>query len=58
VLCGDFFQLPPVTRGGDSCDFLFLARCWRAVVEQTINLTEVRAGLSAAAATPPSPPSP
>jgi ATP-dependent DNA helicase PIF1 len=28
VLCGDFFQLPPVTRGGTAL-FAFHAECWR-----------------------------
>lgn len=39
VLTGDFFQLPPVTRG--AVTFAFNARCWQTCMEKTFNLTRV-----------------
>lgn len=40
VVTGDFFQLPPVTSGGDAM-FVFESRVWAAVIEQKYNLTQV-----------------
>ena len=40
VLCGDFLQLPPVTR--DRCmKFAFEAKSWRQCIEHEIILTKV-----------------
>ena len=41
VLCGDFFQLPPVARHGERCTFLFEAQCWARVVGTTVVLRQV-----------------
>ena len=39
VLCGDFFQLPPVGLGQDpSLKFLFEAEAWPRVVRRTVSL--------------------
>ncbi|KAJ8521240.1 hypothetical protein ONZ45_g2042 [Pleurotus djamor] len=40
VLTGDFFQLPPVMKGG-SAKFAFEARKWKDTIERTFNLTKV-----------------
>ena len=40
VATGDFFQLPPVSAGGES-QFVFESNKWREVIEQTFNLTQV-----------------
>lgn len=39
VLTGDFFQLPPVTRG--VVKFAFQAECWETCIEKKFNLTRV-----------------
>ena len=39
ILTGDFFQLPPVTRG--QVKFAFNANCWKSCMERTFNLTKV-----------------
>jgi ATP-dependent DNA helicase PIF1 len=41
ILCGDFFQLPPVSRGGASFRFCFEADGWRTCVPRTFELTQV-----------------
>ena len=41
VLCGDFLQLPPVTRFGERQAFLFESATWRMVVQRTVSLSEV-----------------
>tara|TARA_B110001452_G_scaffold259586_1_gene256118 strand:- start:4 stop:2529 length:2526 start_codon:yes stop_codon:yes gene_type:complete len=43
ILCGDFYQLPPVglEQQGNGLSFLFEASCWRHVVRHTIMLNEV-----------------
>ncbi len=41
VLAGDFFQLPPVGRGGAPKRFAFQARCWGAAVPLCVQLTRV-----------------
>lgn len=40
VFCGDFFQLPPVTRGGAPADFAFSSSAWRAATPLVCYLTE------------------
>ena len=41
IVTGDFFQLPPVMKGGNP-KFAFEAECWADVVkEHTYNLTKV-----------------
>ncbi|XP_077581199.1 ATP-dependent DNA helicase PIF1 [Stigmatopora nigra] len=42
IICGDFLQLPPVSRGKDKAKFCFQARCWRKVIQVNLELTEVR----------------
>ena len=38
VLCGDFFQLPPVERGAKFC---FDAKCWARAIHQCFRLNRV-----------------
>lgn len=40
VLCGDFFQLPPVVRGNERVTFAFEGRTWRALDLQMCYLEE------------------
>lgn len=40
VLTGDLFQLPPISREG-SASFCFEANCWPALVDRTVNLTQI-----------------
>jgi len=40
ILCGDFFQLPPVSRTGEF-RFAFEADCWSGVVGHTVELRTV-----------------
>jgi ATP-dependent DNA helicase PIF1 len=41
ILCGDFFQLPPVIKHGAPLRFCFEARTWGTVVTQAIVLRQV-----------------
>lgn len=41
VVTGDFFQLPPVTKGSSSVKFAFEADCWKKALKHTYNLTRV-----------------
>ena len=41
VLCGDFFQLPPVVKNGALVKFAFEASGWDACVDTTHELTQV-----------------
>lgn len=41
VVCGDFFQLPPVAKGAAQAKFAFEAELWSQCVERTFNLTKV-----------------
>lgn len=41
ILCGDFFQLPPVTKREDERVFAFEAKSWASCVEQCFELQEV-----------------
>lgn len=40
VVCGDFFQLPPVVKSGQ-VKFAFEAQKWSECIERTFNLTKV-----------------
>ena len=40
IVTGDFFQLPPVMKGGDP-KFAFEAELWNATIKHTFNLTKV-----------------
>lgn len=40
VFCGDFFQLPPITRGGTPAEFAFSSAAWRAATPLVCYLTE------------------
>uniref|UniRef100_A0A7N5KKX3 ATP-dependent DNA helicase PIF1 n=1 Tax=Ailuropoda melanoleuca TaxID=9646 RepID=A0A7N5KKX3_AILME len=42
IICGDFLQLPPVTKGSQPPKFCFQAKSWRRCVPVTLELTEVR----------------
>ncbi|XP_053294398.1 ATP-dependent DNA helicase PIF1 [Pleuronectes platessa] len=42
IICGDFLQLPPVSKGKEKAIFCFQARCWRKVIQVNMELTEVR----------------
>jgi ATP-dependent DNA helicase PIF1 len=41
VVTGDFFQLPPVTKGGQQPFFAFECDAWKACIEHTVTLTQV-----------------
>lgn len=41
VVTGDFFQLPPVTKGGAQPKFAFEAEMWAETMSMSINLTKV-----------------
>uniref|UniRef100_A0A8C5KW85 ATP-dependent DNA helicase PIF1 n=1 Tax=Jaculus jaculus TaxID=51337 RepID=A0A8C5KW85_JACJA len=41
IICGDFLQLPPVTKGSRPPRFCFQAKSWRRCVPVTVELTEV-----------------
>ncbi|GAA5967735.1 hypothetical protein JCM3765_000015 [Sporobolomyces pararoseus] len=40
IVTGDFFQLPPVTKGVTPT-FAFEAKAWRSAIDHTVNLTQV-----------------
>uniref|UniRef100_A0A3P8P5L5 ATP-dependent DNA helicase PIF1 n=1 Tax=Astatotilapia calliptera TaxID=8154 RepID=A0A3P8P5L5_ASTCA len=42
IVCGDFLQLPPVSKGKEKASFCFQARSWRKVIQINMELTEVR----------------
>ncbi|KAJ0012152.1 hypothetical protein NQD34_013127 [Periophthalmus magnuspinnatus] len=42
IMCGDFLQLPPVSKGKDKANFCFQSRSWRKVIQVNMELTEVR----------------
>ena len=41
IVTGDFFQLPPVTKGGGSPKFCFEAVTWEDTIDLSVNLTKV-----------------
>ncbi|EDL26102.1 expressed sequence AI449441, isoform CRA_c [Mus musculus] len=41
IICGDFLQLPPVTKGSQQPQFCFQAKSWRRCVPVILELTEV-----------------
>lgn len=41
IVTGDFFQLPPVTKGGKSPKFCFDAATWKETISMEVNLTKV-----------------
>ena len=41
VVTGDFFQLPPVTKGSKEVKFAFEAEFWPKTIKKTYNLTKV-----------------
>uniref|UniRef100_A0A8C6TDJ2 ATP-dependent DNA helicase PIF1 n=1 Tax=Neogobius melanostomus TaxID=47308 RepID=A0A8C6TDJ2_9GOBI len=42
IVCGDFLQLPPVSKGKEKASFCFQSRSWRKVIQLNMELTEVR----------------
>ncbi|KAI0238630.1 ATP-dependent DNA helicase PIF1 [Lamellibrachia satsuma] len=42
ILCGDFFQLPPVTASGDKRKFAFQSRAWRHCINLNMELKDVK----------------
>ncbi|XP_050713556.1 ATP-dependent DNA helicase PIF1-like [Eriocheir sinensis] len=42
ILCGDFLQLPPVTRPGQERIFCFQTEAWQRCITQTLELTQVK----------------
>ncbi|KAM8839588.1 ATP-dependent DNA helicase PIF1 [Synchiropus picturatus] len=42
IICGDFLQLPPVSKGKEKAKFCFQGRSWRKVIQLNMELTEVR----------------
>lgn len=40
IVCGDFYQLPPINRGSSVVSYAFQANCWRAVIQETMALTK------------------
>lgn len=41
IVTGDFFQLPPVTKGGGQTKFAFQAVSWKETIHQSVNLVKV-----------------
>jgi ATP-dependent DNA helicase PIF1 len=41
IVTGDFFQLPPVTKGGKQPNFCFDAQTWGETISMSVNLTKV-----------------
>lgn len=41
IVTGDFFQLPPVTKGGAQPKFCFDAQTWAESISMSVNLTKV-----------------
>ncbi len=41
IVTGDFFQLPPVTKGGGQPKFAFEAEMWDEAIHMSVNLTKV-----------------
>ncbi|XP_074150934.1 ATP-dependent DNA helicase PIF1 [Sminthopsis crassicaudata] len=41
IICGDFLQLPPVTKNNQPPQFCFQAKSWRKCIQLTMELTEV-----------------
>ena len=42
IMVGDFFQLPPVTKGQESRRFAFETSAWQRCVQLNIELTQVK----------------
>ena len=42
VFVGDFYQLPPVCKGGEKMSFAFESPVWKKVVEKTYVLSEIQ----------------
>ncbi|XP_077981577.1 ATP-dependent DNA helicase PIF1-like [Glandiceps talaboti] len=42
ILCGDFLQLPPVTKSGQTRRFCFQSSAWNRCIQQTLELRQVR----------------
>ncbi|XP_051554743.1 ATP-dependent DNA helicase PIF1-like [Myxocyprinus asiaticus] len=42
IVCGDFLQLPPVTKGKNKPNFCFQSRSWRKCIHMNMELMEVR----------------
>lgn len=42
VVCGDFLQLPPVTKKSEKRKFCFQSRAWRKCIRTSLELTEVK----------------
>ena len=42
IMCGDFFQLPPVSKGEEERRFAFETSAWQRCVQLNIELTQVR----------------
>ncbi|XP_051868090.1 ATP-dependent DNA helicase PIF1 [Pristis pectinata] len=42
IVCGDFLQLPPVTRTKEKYKFCFQAKSWDKCIQVNVELTEVR----------------
>lgn len=41
IVTGDFFQLPPVTKGNSNPKFVFEAATWNETINMSVNLTKV-----------------
>ncbi|XP_056148979.1 ATP-dependent DNA helicase PIF1 [Lampris incognitus] len=42
IVCGDFLQLPPVSKGKEKARFCFQARSWRKVIQVNMELMDIR----------------
>ena len=42
IMCGDFFQLPPVAKGEEDRRFAFETSAWQRCVQVNIELTQVK----------------
>ncbi|GAN09656.1 DNA repair and recombination protein pif1 [Mucor ambiguus] len=40
VLCGDFYQLPPINRNSRFVNYAFEADCWDSAIQETMTLTK------------------
>ncbi|XP_038070007.1 ATP-dependent DNA helicase PIF1-like [Patiria miniata] len=42
IVCGDFLQLPPVTKPGEKRKFCFQSQAWNRCIQMTLELTQVK----------------
>lgn len=42
IVCGDFFQLPPVAKKGEKRSFCFQSSAWDRCIQTVFELTQVK----------------